>query len=211
MTLYRRSSRIVITPKLWSKYFFYYPQLLVVIGLKHKGKVNFMPVAWSTALSYAPFIYGVAIGNDRHSHKMISRSKSFTVNFVSYSHVHLVRSLGRSTGAEIDKVKKFRIKYSNAQKVDSPILNLSYCTFECIKTGKYMFGDHTFFIGKVALIDFDAGVFDNAGLINTAKVAPLLYCGIDDYITTNNKTRISMKNLPFYYKERKRVKIEEQK
>lgn len=186
------------------KFFGYYPQLLIVVGVRYCGKVNFIPVAWKTCLSYTPFLYGVSIGKNRFTHSLMQQSSSFSVNFLNYEHTHLVRSLGRSSGAEIDKEKEFNINFTTGEKTDAPIMTLAYCTFECLKQEAVLFGDHTLFVGKVVTIEIKENVMKEDKTLNTDIVSPILYLGIDNFITIDNKSFLSLKKLPLHYKVKKK-------
>jgi flavin reductase (DIM6/NTAB) family NADH-FMN oxidoreductase RutF len=191
-----------IVPKEDEKYFGYYPNVVVVVGVIHDEKSNFMPVAWNTALSYNPFMYGVSIDNTRYTYNLIRDSKAFSVNFLSFENCHTVRSLGRSTGDEIDKAEEFDIEYTVGKETGAPLMDNSYCAFECQKRENHLFGDHTLFVGKVVLIKVARNSINKDNLLDTKVVSPLLYLGMDNYITTDTKSLLSLKDLPFHYKNK---------
>jgi flavin reductase (DIM6/NTAB) family NADH-FMN oxidoreductase RutF len=194
--------KIKITPEKGKKYFYNYPSNVVVVGVQDNERRNVMPVAWSTTLSYDPFLYGVSIGVNRHSHSLLSKTDAFTVNFMDFKDSRTVRSLGRSSGAEMDKIAEFKLPVHAGEKVPSPVLDNAYCTFECVKKDQLLLGDHTLFVGEVVLMHVaeNAATLENA--LNTEEISPLLYLGADSYITSNPKSRISLKDLPFYYKRK---------
>ncbi len=195
--------KIKLIPQANNKYFYNYPNLIIIVGVESNGKKTVMPVAWSTSLSYSPFLYGISIGLDRHTHKLLSDADSFTVNFIDFRHASTIRSWGRSSGSEIDKIKEFNIQIRPAEKINAPLLDLAYCTFECVKKEQILLGDHTLFIGKVVLIHIDKNAIGNDNTLNMDIVSPLLYLGIDNYIALDKNSRISLKHLPFYYKSKR--------
>lgn len=197
------SEKITIIPDSTKKFFYGYPNNVAIIGVRTNNEQNFMPAAWNVGLSYNPPLYGVSVGLTRHTHKLLKNSNSFTVNFVENKHTPVIRSLGRSTGSEIDKIKEFNIKISESQKIDAPVLDIAYCTFECIKKRQILLGDHTLFVGEVVLIKIDKKAIGIYNTLNTEKISPLVYLGIDNYITLDNNSRTSLKELPFHYKDSK--------
>lgn len=198
------SDKVTIIPEKGKKFFYGYPSNVAIIGVKSNGKLNLMPAAWNVGLSYEPPLYGVSVGLTRHTHKLLENAESFTVNFVEIEHTPIIRSLGRSTGSEIDKIKEFDIKISQAQKIDAPILDIAYCSFECVKRKQILIGDHTLFIGEVVLIKMDKKtVGGEYNTLNTNEISPLIYLGIDNYITLDKASRRSLKTLPFHYKDGK--------
>ena len=160
-----------------------------------------MPCAWNIGLSYHPLIHGVMVGHDRFTYKLLSQSNCFTINFVDIKQVPEIRNLGRSSGREIDKIKKFNIRWSDAEKIDAPVLDDAYLTFECIKQKKVSIGDHTLFAGRVVLINIDeSAIGGEAETLNLNNINPTLYLGVDNYITLNKDSRFSLKHLPFHYR-----------
>jgi flavin reductase (DIM6/NTAB) family NADH-FMN oxidoreductase RutF len=195
--------RDLVEPVEGEKYFHYYPQLVAVIGVMHNGKTNFAPCAWSTGLSYNPFLFGVSVGKDRFTHGVLTESDAFTVNFLDFHHFRLVRSLGRSSGAEIDKAKEFNVSYAMGKKAAAPVMDAAYYALECRKQEAHCFGDHTLFVGAVVLMHVSRSLAQ-APILNTELVSPLLYLGVDHYITTDKASRACLKDLPFHYKRDKR-------
>lgn len=186
-----------ISPDPQKKYFCHYPRLIVVVGVSLKSKINFMPVAWSTPISYRPFLYGVSIGVDRSTHEMLSNTDYFSINFLSYKYLEFVRALGRSRGKDIDKVTEFNIDFYPGGKTGAPIMQLAYCTFECEKKDKQLYGDHTLFVGEVVSIGIDNKAMRKDGLLNIDEITPLLYLGVDSFVTLDKKSRVSLKDIPF--------------
>lgn len=173
---------------------------MAIIGVKVNEETNFMPATWNVGLSYDPLLYGVSVGTTRHMHKLLQKAESFTISFVDIKHVSIIRSIGRSTGNEINKVKEFNLDISWSQNVDAPILDIAYCTFECKKRDQILIGDHTLFVGEIVLIQIDKDAIGDYNTLNTEKISPIVYLGIDNYITLDNNSRISLKELPFHYK-----------
>ena len=197
------SEKITIIPNSREKFFYGYPSNVAIIGVRKDNKQNFMPAAWNVGFSYNPPLYGVSVGINRYTHKLLENADAFTVNFTEDNYVSIIRSLGRSTGSEIDKIKEFNIKTNEAERIDAPILDIAYCTFECIKKNQILIGDHTLFVGEVVLIKIDKKAIGIYNTLNTEKISPLIYLGIDNYITIDKKSRKSLKELPFHYKDGK--------
>jgi len=191
--------KVQIEPVPGEKCFHYYPQLVVVVGVCVDDKINFMPCAWNTCLSYDPYLYGVSVGQTRFTHGMLQQADVFTVNFLGLEHCHLVRALGRSTGSEIDKAKEFNVGHSNGVRIDAPVMDTAYYSLECIKRATNTYGDHTLFVGEVQLMHLSDSITNDKN-IDTDLISPLLYLGVDHYITTDKTSRFSLKNLPLHYR-----------
>lgn len=194
--------KIRIVPEQNKKYFYNYPHSIVLVGAQHNNERNIMPVAWSSSLSYNPFLYGISVGVNRHTHQLLCKGDSFTVNFMDFKEHKIVRSLGRSSGAEMDKIKEFNLSVSPGEKVLAPIVDLAYCTFECAKRSQTLIGDHTLFVGEVVLMHIDKKAVNLENMLNIEEISPLMYLGKDNYVTLDKKSKISLQSLPFHYKKR---------
>jgi HAD superfamily hydrolase (TIGR01509 family) len=184
-------------PKKNEKNFHYYPQHPIVIGVSDKKISNFMPCVWNTALSYEPFMYGVSVKKDRFTNKILKKVKFFSINFLDFKNVRLIRSIGRSSGKLIDKTKEFRIKFSNGLNYNVPILSNAYLSFECEKKYEKNFGTHTLFVGKVKMIHTKNEIARKS-ILDTSKISPTLYLGADHYIGLDKKSLLNLKSLPFH-------------
>jgi flavin reductase (DIM6/NTAB) family NADH-FMN oxidoreductase RutF len=182
------------------KHFFYYPAHVAIVGVTYNKKTNFMPCAWNTGLSYDPFLYGVSVGTDRATASLISSSRQFSINFVDFSKHPMVRALGRSSGAEIDKAKKFDVKFYEGAQLDCPIMEDAYLSYECNLFEKISLGDHILFVGKASQLHISEEI-ENQHIVETDTTKPLLYLGMDHYLTVDSKTLKSLKELPFHYKK----------
>ena len=177
--------------------FHYYPHHPVIIGASDGKKVNFMPCVWNTGLSYEPFLYGVSVRKERYTNKILKKSKFFSINFLDFKYVNLIRSLGRSSGRLIDKTKEFKIKFSKGLLPNVPVLSNAYLSFECRKKHVNKFGTHTLFVGKVELIHTENKI-SKKSILDTSKVSPTLYLGADHYISINKKSFLNLKSIPFH-------------
>ncbi len=195
------NSKLAFSPTPGKKHFFYYPSNVAIVGVSLEEKTNFMPCAWNTGLSYDPFLYGVSIGLDRTTREMLDAKQKFSVNFVDYVHHGLVRSIGRSRGAEINKPDEFQIEFSAGHEVDCPILDCAYLSYECDLFSRSCLGDHVLYVGEMKYMHVDKDVHQNLILDNKAA-QPLLYLGVDHYITTDGQSLKNLKHLPFHYKEK---------
>ena len=194
-----RGNKKQVVPQEGDKYFHYYPQAVVVVGVIGGDTPNFAPCSWNTGLSYEPFMYGVSIGLQRFTHGLLEAAEGFVVNFVGYEHFKLVLSLGRSSGEETNKAEEFGVAYTMGDRVKAPIMDLAYYSLECRKTESRTYGDHTLFVGMVELMHISEEIAKTE-ILEVDAVSPLLYLGMDHYITTDETTHVSLKDLPFHYK-----------
>ena len=69
-------------------------------------KENIITVDWHMPCSYKPFHYAISIGKTEFSHKLISQSHIFCVNFMPLDCKDQIIMCGRKSGHVIDKFKE---------------------------------------------------------------------------------------------------------
>lgn len=127
----------------------YGPRQVILVTCRYNNINNILPVAWHTPLSFSPMLYGIAIGKNRYSHKLIKNSKCFCINFISYKDLDTVLKTGTCSGRNIDKFRKFNIKTEECERIDCIRLKDSIGFIECLVVNEIDSGDHTFFVGDI--------------------------------------------------------------
>lgn len=112
-------------------------------------KDNAITIDWHMPLSFNPKIYAIAVGKSRFSHKLITESKAFVVNFIPYTMENEALYCGRHTGEHSEKIKEAGIRTHDAKNVDCPRIVGATGYLECEVIQEIEAGDHTLFIGKV--------------------------------------------------------------
>ena len=105
-----------------SKYYHFFPTVVAIVAVKYGDKINAMAVAWNTALSFDPPLFGILVTSKRMTHELITKAGEFTVNFLPYEKAHIIAACGRTSGREVDKFTVFRIKTERSRKISSPVL-----------------------------------------------------------------------------------------
>jgi len=181
------------------KYYYHYPTVVAIIVTKIEDRVNLMSVAWHTQLSFDPPLYGVSISPKRFTHKLLKKSKEFTLNFLEYDDYEIAAFVGRSSGFDVDKISIFDIELSEGRLVDVPIISRAYAVYECEVVDMKDYGDHTFFVGRILGVHYREDAFEN----NLPNVNTLLYLGSDTYTTIDirEKVRYGKEDVERFLKE----------
>lgn len=167
-------------------YNYSFPKLAVLATLLDKsGKPNIITLAWHSAVSIKPPMYGVSIDPRRYSHDGILENGEFVINFCDWSIIDQVHYCGRHSGRKFDKFAETGLTPKPAQEVKPPIIAEGYCALECKLAGHHMYGDHTWFVGEVVAITCDP-VFEDDLL--KEDIDPLYYLGNNEY-TSFHKLR----------------------
>jgi flavin reductase (DIM6/NTAB) family NADH-FMN oxidoreductase RutF len=166
------------------KFQYFYPYTVALVGAKTAEHTNFMACAWHTALSFNPPLFGILVAKKRLTHRVITEAGEFSVNFLGREDIQLSAQMGRISGHDRDKIQEFQVKLAPSRLIQSPILETAYAAMECRLQETRSFGDHDLFIGEVVAVHQEEGSFDGNGVLDPAKVKPLLYLGGDFYTTT---------------------------
>ena len=165
----------------------HYPRVATIVTAQAKGKSNAMAVAWHTAISFDPPLYGVVISPKRFTYQLIVDSKEFGVNFLPIEAAELVASIGGSKGGEVDKFRQFNIAKDKSARTAVPILKVAYVAYECKLVDDRDYGDHKLLVGEIVAVH-QQEVFTPEEILDLNKVSPTLYLGQDFYVTTSKDT-----------------------
>ena len=168
------------------KYYYHYPTVVAIVVTKFEDRVNLMSVAWHTQISFDPPLYGILISPKRFTHKLLKKSKEFTLNFLEYEDYEIAAFVGRSSGRDVDKVSAFDIELSEGRFVNVPIISRAYAAYECETVDIRDYGDHTLFVGRILGVHYREDAFEN----NSPNVNTLLYLGSDTYTTVDTLERV---------------------
>jgi flavin reductase (DIM6/NTAB) family NADH-FMN oxidoreductase RutF len=141
-------------------YNYSFPKLAVLATLLDKsGKPNIITLAWHSAVSIKPPMYGISIDPRRYSHDGILENGEFVINFCDWSIIDQVHYCGRHSGRKFDKFAETGLTPKPAH--------------------------HTWFVGEVVAITCDP-VFEDDLL--KEDIDPLYYLGNNEY-TSFHKLR----------------------
>ncbi len=167
-------------------YNYSFPKMTVLVTLLDKaGKPNIITLAWHSAVSIKPPMYGISIDPRRYSHDGIIKTSEFVVNFCQMDILDQVHYCGRHSGRKFDKFVETGLTPATAQKVKVPLIAEAYSHLECKLVDQQLYGDHTWLVGEIVAVTCDE-VFDEDVLRD--NVDPVLYLGNNEY-TSFNKVR----------------------
>lgn len=168
-----------------NKFYHFYPNIVCVVMVEFNGKVNAMPVAWSTGISSNPRYFMVSISKKRYTYELLSKSKKFSVNFLEWKYLDLVNKLGEYSGKEIDKIKEFNIPISKGKNEGIYYIPISYAVYECNLIKDEELGDHNLIVGEIINVMIDEEKFDENEKPILEKVNPIFYLGSGEYVKLN--------------------------
>ncbi len=166
-----------------------YPGLMALVTSEWNGTKSIMTAGWHSYMSFAPPIYGVAIGEERFTHHLIKNSGEFAIQFVPAEFAQYIEGAGKLSGRDGDKFERLNIPYRKGETIQSPILTDAYVVYECKVKDIQKIGDHDWVIGEITNFQKDETRFA-AGLPNWDKLEIPLYIGQSQYAIANKDTKI---------------------
>lgn len=167
-------------------YNYSFPKLTVLVTLlDNDQKPNMITLAWHSAVSIKPPMYGISIDPRRYSHDPIIKNGEFVVNFCSWSIIDQTHYCGRHSGRKFNKFAETGLTPYPAQKVKPPLIKEAYTHLECKLADHHLYGDHTWLVGEIVAVTTDP-VFEDDVL--SEKIEPIYYLGNNMY-TSFNKAR----------------------
>jgi flavin reductase (DIM6/NTAB) family NADH-FMN oxidoreductase RutF len=171
------------------KLYCHFPQLVTVAGVRAEGRDNLIPLAWFSPVSFDPPLVCILVSPKRFSHDGIVRAGCFTLNFIPYEAVDLVKNLGSTSGKDVDKFESLGVPKLNSESIDAPIMGNAYAALECRLVDRHTYGDHTLFVGEIVRTHFLEDAFDENHVLAIDSFKPVLYLGKDRYVTVDPRTR----------------------
>jgi flavin reductase (DIM6/NTAB) family NADH-FMN oxidoreductase RutF len=173
-------------------FFQHRPVVATIVTSHARGQDNALAIGLHTLISHNPPICGIAVMPEKFSYQLISESKEFGVNFLSFEDVKLVCAVGSSTGREIDKFQKFNIAKDKSVKTSVPILKKAYAAYECKLIDDIGYGSHRLLVGDIVAVHWQKEVYTPDNTLDLDKVSPIMFMGRNVYLTT---ARDSIKNI----------------
>jgi flavin reductase (DIM6/NTAB) family NADH-FMN oxidoreductase RutF len=136
-----------IEPRLAYRLLTHGPVLLLTTQLR--GQPNVMTLAWSSPLSGADALIGIAVAPTRLSHEFIAKTDEFALNVPHVDLLSRVYYCGTVSGREADKWETAPLTPAEAIEIASPLVAECLAWLECTVVNRLTVGDHTLFIAQV--------------------------------------------------------------
>ncbi len=129
-------------------------------------EVNVMAADWVTVVSADPFMVAVAIAPARYTHRLIKKYGEFVLSVPSLDMLRDVWIAGSEHGPE--KLKKTKLKFKQAMRVKTPIIDGALANLECRVVDERVYGDHSLFVGEVVAQHYREDAFKSNEPVLTA-------------------------------------------
>lgn len=125
------------------------PGPVILISTFHNGRANIMAMSWHTMLEFEPPLIGCVISDRNHSFDMLSASGECVINIPTVAIGEQVVGCGNTSGAKIDKFKKFGLTAKPAKHVSAPLIDECYANLECRVYDTSMVEEYGLFVLEV--------------------------------------------------------------
>ena len=125
------------------------PGPVVLVSTFHNGRANIMAMSWLTMLEFEPPLIGCVISDRNHSFEMLRSSGECVINIPTVEIGEQVVGCGNTSGAKIDKFKKFGLTPKPAKHVSAPLIDECYANLECRVYDTSMVEEYSFFVLEV--------------------------------------------------------------
>jgi flavin reductase (DIM6/NTAB) family NADH-FMN oxidoreductase RutF len=101
-------------------YQFLEPGPVVMVTTADKGKANIMTMSWYMMIKFEPPLIGCVISDKNYFFKALHKTKECVINIPTVELIKQVVGVGNTTGANVDKFKKFNLTPEKASRVNVP-------------------------------------------------------------------------------------------
>jgi flavin reductase (DIM6/NTAB) family NADH-FMN oxidoreductase RutF len=105
------------------------PMPVTLLGMKIKGKANFMALGWVSRLNASPPLLGAAINKYHYSTEGIRENETFSINMPSRDMMEETDYCGLVSGRESDKSELFNVYYGKLKT--APLIEECPLSMEC--------------------------------------------------------------------------------
>ncbi len=159
----------------------FYPQVPLVMGAQHGGRVSAMPVVSYLSVSEEPPMVGVGCAPAGFTCALALKARAFSLSVLDRSHSDAIAKLATVSGAKVkDKLSEAGLTHSTGRGAKVPVLKDALATVECRLTAAPRFGDHLVLVGEVVAA-WASDAF--SGSWNFKGYRPMLYTGWRDGLT----------------------------
>jgi flavin reductase (DIM6/NTAB) family NADH-FMN oxidoreductase RutF len=122
---------------------------VVMLTTARDGHPNIMTMSWHMMIEFEPPLVGCIISNRNYSFDLLKATNECVINIPAVEIAEKVVGCGNTSGAKIDKFKKFGLTPNPAVKVGAPLIDECYANLECLVVDTKMVDEYCLFILEV--------------------------------------------------------------
>ncbi len=107
------------------------PGPVVLVTTVGKGRPDIMTMSWHTMVEFEPPLVACIISNRDYSFGLLRAGKECVIAIPTVEIAEKVVGCGNTSGAKLDKFKKFGLTPTPAALVDAPLIAECFANLEC--------------------------------------------------------------------------------
>ncbi len=125
------------------------PGPVVLLATAWKGQANVMTLGWHMVMGFDPSLIACYIWDANHSFELARRSRQCVINLPTSELLDAVIGIGNCSGTQVDKFEKFGLAIARGHRLDAPVIEQCYASFECRLYDASQISRHGLFIWQV--------------------------------------------------------------
>jgi flavin reductase (DIM6/NTAB) family NADH-FMN oxidoreductase RutF len=125
------------------------PGPIVLVSSAWRGKTNIMTMGWHMVMGFEPSLIGCYIWSENHSFDMVRKSRECVINIPTVDLGAKVVAIGNSSGRDTDKFAGFGLTAIPGTRVDAPLIEECYASFECQLADAKLIPTYSLFVFEV--------------------------------------------------------------
>lgn len=125
------------------------PGPVVMVSTSHNGRANIMTMSWHMMIEFEPPLIGCVISDQNYTFDILKKTRECVINIPDVELASKVVGVGNTTGAKIDKFKKFQLTAEPAMHVNVPMIAECFANLECKVIDMKMTSKYNIFILEV--------------------------------------------------------------
>lgn len=134
------------------------PGPVVLVTTAHQGRCNVMTMSWHMMLDFEPPLLAFVMSDRNHSFKLLKSSKECVINIPTVDLAEKVVGCGNTSGAKLDKFKRFGLTPLPASRVGAPLIAECHASLECRVVDTRMVSKYGMFVLEVVQAWMDPAV-----------------------------------------------------
>jgi len=134
------------------------PGPVVLLTTARAGRPNVMAMSWHSMLEFEPPLVGCVISNRNHSFGLLKATRECVIGIPSVEIAQQVVGCGNTSGAKVDKFRKFGLTPATAVHVAAPLIDECFANLECRVADTRMVAKYCLFVVEVVKAWIDPAV-----------------------------------------------------
>ena len=134
------------------------PGPVLLVTTAHRGRRDIMTLSWHMMLDFVPPLVACVMSDRNHSFALLKAGRECVINIPTVELADQVVGCGNTSGARIDKFKRFGLTPLPASKVGAPLIAECHASLECRVVDTRMVSKHGLFVLEVVQAWIDPAV-----------------------------------------------------